>query len=114
MDKSNQTYEMATIFTSEIPDSEIQNHIEDVENLIGTFGGKIHKTDVWGMRDFAYQIKKKDSGYYVFYYFEAPREAPHKIRDAIRLREDVLRQMILVNENVRQMMKEVENGTEET
>ena len=114
MEKDSQTYEMATIFTSDIPDSEIQGHITDVENLVVANGGEIIYTDIWGMRDFAYTIKKKDSGYYVLYYFEAPRTTPHKVRDAIQLREDVLRHMLLVAEKLPNKVKEVENAKEES
>lgn len=104
---------MATIFSPEISDSEIQNHIEDIEKLVTNHDGEIIKTDVWGMRDFAYPIKKKESGYYVFYYFDAPRETPHKLRDAIQLREDVLRHMIIINEYMPETEEEeVQSGTE--
>jgi small subunit ribosomal protein S6 len=103
---------MATIFSADIADSDIRNHVADVEKLVATHGGEIVLTDVWGMRDFAYPIKKKKSGYYVFYYFDAPRETPHKLRDAIRLREDVIRHMILVNEYMPERKgKEVQSGT---
>ncbi len=114
MEKPKRTYEMATIFTSEISDSEIQNHVEEVEKLIATHDGEIQLTDFWGMREFAYPIQKKESGYYVFYYFDAPRETPHKLRDAIQLREDVLRHMIIINEFMPEKKKEeVQSGTEE-
>jgi len=111
MEKPKRTYEMATIFVPEITDSEIRNHVEDVAKLVATHGGEIITTDFWGMRDFAYPIRKKESGYYVFYYFDAPRETPHKLRDALQLREDVLRHMIIVNEYMPEIKdKEVDNG----
>mgnify|MGYP006302799585 CR=1 FL=1 len=99
---------MFAIFDPEIDKSDIGSHSEKLEGIIGNFGGEVLRTDDWGLRDFSYPIKKKKSGHYMLYYFEADTDAPHKIRDAIRLDEDVLRHMILVSEHIPADLKEGE------
>ena len=109
MDDSKRIYEMATIFDPEIPESDIQNRIDDIANLVSNQGGTVVKTDVWGMRDLAYPIRKRESGYYVFYYFDAAPDTPHKVRDQLRLREDILRHMIVIGENLPSFDEEVDS-----
>ncbi|MCD6501819.1 30S ribosomal protein S6, partial [bacterium] len=40
------------------------------------------------------------SGYYVFYYFNAEPDVPHKVRDSLMLKEDVVRHMIVISEHM--------------
>jgi len=91
-------YEMATIFRPELEEAGFDKYIEAVEKSIVSAGGEIIAKDDWGMRELAYPIKKITSGYYVFHYFKADHAAPHKIRDAVMLNENVLRHMIIINE----------------
>ena len=100
MDENTRMYELATIFDPEIEEIDLPNHISGLEDIVVNAGGKMVNTEIWGLMELAYPIKKKPSGYYVFYQFVAPREAPHKIRDAIRLKEDVLRQMIVIRDRM--------------
>jgi len=116
MEQERRNYELAAIFDSEIEKAELDSHIAEVEKIVNGAGGTVSVTDNWGMRDFAYPIKKKRSGYYVFYYFDAPAETPHKIRDIIKLKEDVLRHMIVISKTPppeKTTIGDIENEQEE-
>ncbi|RKZ30997.1 30S ribosomal protein S6 [bacterium] len=105
MEEETRKYELATIFDPEIDESDLPNHISGLEDIVVNAGGKMINKEIWGLKDLAYPIKKRVSGYYVFYQFVAPHEAPHKIRDAIRLREDVIRQMTIVRDEFPEPME---------
>ncbi|MCK5833214.1 30S ribosomal protein S6 [bacterium] len=103
--ENQKTYEMATIFRPELEETGFDPLIDIVENIILSAGGEMIAKDIWGMRELAYTIKKITSGYYVFYYFNAEPAAPHKIRDAIMLNENILRHMIVVSEYMPEHLK---------
>lgn len=96
--EDQKTYEMATIFRPDLEEQGFDPITNTVENIITSAGGEMIAKDIWGMRELAYPIKKNTSGYYVFYYFKAAPDAPHKIRDAVMLNENIVRHMIIVSE----------------
>lgn len=100
MEEEKKLYELAAIFMPDIEESTLVNHIENVRNLISNSGGELIGTDTWGMREMAYPIKKRTSGYYVIFYFRGNPSAPHKIRDILRIDENVIRHLIVVNQNM--------------
>ncbi len=111
-EEEKKLYEMGTIFSPEIEEASLHEQIAEVETLITNAGGDIVNTDVWGLQDFAYPIRKKSSGYYVFYYFNAGSDAPHKIRDNIKLNENVLRHIIIINKHmIKHQEKDINYGT---
>jgi len=110
MEEQKKRYEMPTIFSPAIDEGILDTHIAKVENLITSVGGEMVGKDIWGLRTLAYQVKKHDSGYYVFYYFDAEPTAPHKIRDALMLNENVIRHMIVISEH---MPESIEKGGED-
>ena len=61
-------------------------------------GGKAEKTDEWGKKQLAYEIKKATEAYYTFITFEAPETAPAAIESDIRIMEQVLRFLIVKQE----------------
>lgn len=56
---------------------------------------KVEKTDEWGSKDLAYQIKKQNKGFYVHYEFEAEPQVISSIDNKLKLDEDVLRYLLI-------------------
>jgi small subunit ribosomal protein S6 len=52
-------------------------------------GAKLEKIDRIGKRDFAYNARKKKSGYYVNYFFKAEPAAISKVRTRLRINPDI-------------------------
>ena len=100
MEEEKKLYELATIFMPDIEEATLKNHLDDVRSTIADAGGELVGTDTWGMRELAYPIKKKTSGYYVIFYFRGNATAPHKIRDTLLINENILRHMIIINQNM--------------
>jgi len=78
------------------PDLEID--LEKAENrikkIIADNKGKITKTDNWGKRKLAYQIKKQEFAVYVFYTVEMPAENVAKVEQVFNITDEVIRFLI--------------------
>jgi len=87
------TYEIAVLYH---PDLEID--LEKAENrikkIIADNKGKITKTDNWGKRKLAYQIKKQEFAVYVFYTVEMPAENVAKVEQVFNITDEVIRFLI--------------------
>lgn len=66
-------YELMVIFDTELDDVTVQQLIGRLNEMVAARGGKVATTDRWGRRRFAYEINKKQEGYYVV--FEIVTEA---------------------------------------
>ena len=88
-------YELAVIYNPVLEDEQRQAEAEVVAGYITNFGGTIEKVDDWGKRRLAYEINKTTEGFYSFIKFEAPSTTPAEIESRIRLRENVLRYLVV-------------------
>ncbi len=91
-------YELAYIADPELDTQALKALEEKVQEWIEAVGGKVLKIDRWGKRRFAYMLRKRNEGYYLFYQFQIPTQAGKEIERNLRLNEQVLRYMITVNE----------------
>ena len=87
------TYEIAVLYH---PDLEIDlgKAEERVKKIIADNKGKITKTDNWGKRKLAYQIKKQDFAIYVFYAVEIPAENVAKVEQTFNITDEIIRFLI--------------------
>jgi small subunit ribosomal protein S6 len=65
--------------------------IDKLSNFISNHGGNIVKVEEWGKRRLAYEIKKKQYGYYVNIRYTAPAAVSGLLAREYRLNESVLR-----------------------
>ena len=72
---SKNYYEFTYIINPVLEEDMFKETVDKVNKLIEDNGGEIDEVDEWGLRQFAYDIDKKGSGYYVNMYFTAPAEA---------------------------------------
>lgn len=54
-------------------------------------GGKVGKTEYWGLKSTAYKIKKNRRAHYAFFNIEAPHEAVAEMERQMRISTDVIR-----------------------
>ena len=88
-------YELAVVFSPVLEDDERKAEFDMVCGLITKFGGTVERVDDWGKRRLAYEIKKLSEGVYNFIGFTAPATTPIEVESRIRLRENVLRYLII-------------------
>ncbi len=88
-------YETVFVIDSLIKSEEINGIIEKIERIISNNGGKVVEIDRWGKKRLAYEIKKRQYGYYVDIYFEAPANLINILEVEYRLEENVLRYLTI-------------------
>lgn len=96
-------YESVFITRQEMTPSQVENLTGEIESLIKNQGGKVTKTEQWGLRSLAYRIRKNKKGHYVLMNIDGPAAAVQEMERTMRINEDVLRYLTV-------RMDELEEG----
>ncbi len=88
-------YELACILSPELEQSKIDFTLEELKRVIKGLGGEVTGMNAWGLRRFAYPIRKKKEGYYVFLNLQLPPDAVSKLEHTLKFNENVLRHLII-------------------
>lgn len=86
-------YECTFITRPDIPVGEVNKYIEKFSGIITENGGKVVKTEYWGLRNLAYRIKKNKKGHYAMLAVEAPAPAVKEMERTMGITEDLMRQL---------------------
>jgi len=89
------TYELTLILEGKASSAKKKSLVEKIEKLVKLNKGKILKKDDWGKKDFAYPIKKNDTGVYLFFEIELEPETANKISEKINIDDEILRHLII-------------------
>lgn len=89
------SYETIFILSPEINDEVRPSYIEKFKNLIAEKGGEVTNVDEWGKRKLAYEIDKKNEGYYVLMNFNGDVEVPHELERVYKITDGVMRYLIV-------------------
>jgi small subunit ribosomal protein S6 len=89
------TYETIIIIDSLLKPEEIDNTITKYERFISANGGKVESLDRWGKRRLAYEINKRQYGFYVLIRFEGPSAMIKQLDREYRLNESLLRTKVI-------------------
>jgi small subunit ribosomal protein S6 len=92
-------YELALILKPHLDEDALKAEQEKVVALLERFGGTVEKTDDWGKRRLAYEIEKVTEGFYSFITFSSEPDAPAEIESRLRINENVLRYLIVRQED---------------
>lgn len=88
-------YEITVVVNPNLEEEAVNTEFTQIQELMERFGATVEKIDDWGKRKLAYEISKKGEGFYRFFTVNAPASAPAEIESRIRLRENVLRYLII-------------------
>lgn len=88
-------YELTVIVKPNLEEEALKAEFEQIQAIIERFGGTVEKVDDWGKRRLAYEINKINEGFYKFITFTADPQAPAEIESRIRIREDIVRYLII-------------------
>ncbi len=67
-------YETIYIVTPDLQPSDYTQIVEKFNKILTDGGATVSHQEIWGLRKLAYEIKRKQSGYYVFTEFRADNE----------------------------------------
>lgn len=84
-------YEHTLIARPDLTSQQAQTLGETIAQLVAEQGGKVTKTEYWGLRNLAYRVKKNRKGHYLHFNIDAPAAAVTELERTERINEDVLR-----------------------
>ncbi|MGQ9621992.1 MAG: 30S ribosomal protein S6 [Candidatus Caldatribacteriaceae bacterium] len=102
-----QEYELGVVIRPTLAEEGVQNVVEKLKNVIVGQGGTVEKVDLWGKRRLAYPIEKYTEGYYVFLHFVLPPKNVTEVSRVARYTEDVLRHILVKEEEKRAVEERV-------
>lgn len=88
-------YEHVFIARPDLSPAQAESLVEDVKSMIEEKGGKVSKTEYWGLRNLAYRIEKNRKGHYGLVDIDAPADVIAELDRRQRLSEDIIRHMTL-------------------
>ena len=84
-------YEHVLIARPDISPQQVDALIEDVTKTVTDLGGKVSRTEYWGLRNLTYRIRKNRKGHYALLNLDCPAEAVHELERKQKINEDVMR-----------------------
>lgn len=88
-------YEMVIILDPALEERTLEPTLQDLLAVVGKEKGKIEKLDIWGKRRFAYEIDKKEEGYYAVVNINAEVSTIAELERQLSLNESVMRTKIM-------------------
>jgi small subunit ribosomal protein S6 len=88
-------YEHVLIARQDISPQQVDALVEDITRTVQELGGKVEKSEYWGLRNLAYRVRKNRKGHYCLLGLDAAPEAMHELERRQRLNEDVIRYLTI-------------------
>lgn len=86
-------YETVFITRQDLGAAQVEQLTKDYSKVLTDMGGKILKTEQWGLRTFAYRINKAKKGHYTLIESDCPGAAIIEMERLMRNSEDIVRYM---------------------
>ena len=84
-------YESVVIARPELTETQIDNLINDISDIITKNEGKVVKKEQWGLRSFAYKINKNKKGHYFMLNLDSAPTIIFEYERQMRINEDIIR-----------------------
>ena len=88
-------YEVLYIVRADYDDEKVQDAVKRVNTLIERSGGTPERTNLWGKRKLAYEVKHQKEGSYVLQDFQLEPERVPELEAGLKITEEVLRHLIV-------------------
>jgi len=88
-------YEVLYIVRADLDDEKVQDAVKRVNTLIERSGGTIERTNLWGKRKLAYEVKHQKDGSYVLQDFLLDPNRVPELEASLKITEEVLRHLIV-------------------
>ncbi|MFT3989513.1 30S ribosomal protein S6 [Aestuariivirga sp.] len=86
-------YEHVFLTRQDASNAQVDALVEQFKGIIAAGGGKIDKTEYWGVKSIAFRIKKNRKAHYTLMNIDAPAPAVAEMERQMSLSEDVIRFM---------------------
>lgn len=91
-------YETVFMTRQDLTEAQVKDLTTQFSKILTQQGGKILKTEYWGLRALAYVINKSRRAHYVLLEYDASGAAVTELERNLRLHEDVVRSLSVKRE----------------
>lgn len=84
-------YETVFIVRQDVSAAQVEAMTKTFSAVVKDFGGKVEKTESWGLRVLAYPVNKNAKGHYVMMQLSGNGATVDELERQYRLNEDVIR-----------------------
>ena len=88
-------YEHVFLARQDLAQAQVDALAENATKIIEDNGGKVVKTETWGLRNIAYRIAKNRKAHYVALDFDAPAPVVAELERQTQINEDIVRYMTI-------------------
>ena len=88
-------YEVLYIVRADLDDDKVQDAVKRVNTLIERSGGTSERTNLWGKRKLAYEVKHQKEGSYVLQDFQLDPTRVPELEAGLKITEEVLRHLVV-------------------
>jgi small subunit ribosomal protein S6 len=88
-------YEHVLMARQDVTAQQVEGMIDQYRGVIEQNGGRIEKTEMWGVKSLAFRIKKNRKAHFALLHLDAPPAAVVEMERQLRINEDVLRFMTI-------------------
>jgi len=88
-------YEHVFLARQDLAQAQVDTLAENATNILSENGGKVVKTETWGLRSIAYRIAKNRKAHYVMLDIDAPAPALAELERQTGINEDIIRFMTI-------------------
>jgi small subunit ribosomal protein S6 len=88
-------YEHVFLARQDLAQAQVDALAQTATDIIEGNGGKVVKTETWGLRSLAYRIEKNRKAHYVMLEFEAPGAVVAELERQTQINEDIIRYMTI-------------------
>jgi len=89
------SYELIFIVHPDVNEDDMTAVVEKVEGLVERNGGKVVRTESWGLRRLAYPIQKRWEGQYVLMQLELESQSVTGLERDLGLTEQIMRHLVV-------------------
>ena len=86
-------YEHVFLARQDLAQAQVDALAETATKIVEDNGGKVVRTETWGLRNIAYRIQKNRKAHYVALDFDAPAPVVAELERQTQINEDVIRYM---------------------
>ena len=88
-------YEHVFLARQDLAQAQVDTLAENATNILSENGGKVVKTETWGLKSLAYKIQKNRKAHFVRLEVDAPPAAMAELERQTSINEDVIRFMTI-------------------
>jgi small subunit ribosomal protein S6 len=88
-------YEVLYIVRADLDDDKVKDAVKKVNTLVERSGGHAERTNLWGKRKLAYEVKHQKEGAYVLQDFQLDADRVPELEASLKITEEVLRHLIV-------------------